>query len=132
MRADATKADLAVVDTDVFSYIQKRRSSAAPYEQYLRGKGAALSFQTVAEVLQGVYQRPEWSRQAVDDVMAEVRKYLIVPFNMGMVEHWARFRADRALHGLHLEPRDAWIAATAMWLGHVRQRGVSRPSRHPA
>lgn len=46
-----------------------------------------------------------------------MQKYVIVPFDMGMVDHFARLRAARRREGREVETADAWIAATALWVG---------------
>ena len=64
--------------------------------------------------MQGAYQR-NWGEPRVARLWAETRKYAIVPFDMGMVEHFARLRAGRRRGGREIETADAWIAATALW-----------------
>lgn len=68
----------------------------------------------MAEALQGAYQR-NWGESRIARLWAETRKYVIVPFDMEMVEHFARLRAARRSVGREVETADAWIAATALW-----------------
>ena len=66
------------------------------------------------EALQGAYQR-DWGEGRIARLRAEMQRYVIVPFDMGMVEHFARLRAARRRAGREIETADAWIAATALW-----------------
>ncbi len=74
-----------------------------------------LSFQTVAELLQGAYQRG-WGDTRLDRLRREVRRYAVAPFHLQMAERFAQLRAHRRRIGREIETADAWIAATALWL----------------
>ena len=104
-----------VVDTDVFSFIFNRDSRAESYRRHVEGHIASLSFQTVAELLQGAYQRG-WGEQRLGRLREEMRRYLVVPFDWEIVERFARLRAHRRSIGHEITTADAWIAATALWL----------------
>ena len=100
----------------MFSFIFTNDARAARYRPSLEGSIIALSFQTVAEALQGAYQR-DWGARRIARLRAEMQRYAILPFDMAMAEHFARLRAARRRAGREIENADAWIAATALWAG---------------
>ena len=104
-----------LVDTDVFSYVVEGHPFAERYSHHLNGRVNLLSFQTVAEVLQGAYQS-NWGDARLSALREELERYVIAPFRMEMVERFARLRAHRRRIGREIETADAWIAATALWL----------------
>ena len=71
------------------------------------------SFQTVGELLQGAYM-DDWGERRLDQLQAEISKYVVVPFDWRMVEVFARIRAQRRQIGRDIAVADAWIAATAL------------------
>ncbi|MBN4059392.1 PIN domain-containing protein [Dehalococcoides mccartyi] len=112
-----TQSDqIALVDTDVFSYIWKKDSRADQYLSQLEGLTAAISFQTVAELLFGAYKRG-FGKAKLDSLQNEIRRYYTVPFNIAVIDHWARVRAELSAFGQMIDDRDLWIAATALALG---------------
>lgn len=98
----------------MFSFIFARDARADRYRSALEGSIPALSFQTVAEALQGAYQR-NWGAQRLALLRAEMQRYAIIPFDMGMAEQFARLRAARRREGREIDVADAWVAATALW-----------------
>ena len=74
-----------------------------------------LSFQTVAELLQGAYQRG-WGEPRLEQLRREMRRYAVTPFHLQMAEQFAQLRAHRRSVGREIDTADAWIAATALWL----------------
>ena len=74
-----------------------------------------LSFQTVAELLQGAYQA-NWGKARLNRLRAEMQRYVVAPFRIEMVEQFAQLRAHRRRIGHEIATTDAWIAATALWL----------------
>ena len=107
-------ASLLLVDTDVFSFIFRGDPRAERYRPHVEGNLAALSFQTVAELYQGALQAG-WGERRRNLLREEIARYLTIPFNMEMVEHWARVRSSRRAAGRAVGAADAWIAATALW-----------------
>lgn len=79
-----------------------------------RRSRTALSFQTVAELLQGALQAG-WGERRLNRLRDEIGRYLVIPFDMEMVEHWARLRSAGRAAGCEVDTADAWIAATALW-----------------
>ena len=107
--------DIVLVDTDVFSYIWRRDTRAAPYLEELERKIAAISFQTVAELLFGAVKKG-YIATTVQSLRAEMRRYYNVPYNVEMAELWAKVTAAREQAGHRIHEEDAWVAATALFL----------------
>lgn len=107
-------ASLVLVDTDVFSFFFRGDSRAERYRLLVEGSLAALSFQTVAELYQGALQAG-WGERRRNRLRDEIGRYLAIPFNMEMVELWARIRSSRRAAGREVDAADAWVAATALW-----------------
>lgn len=83
---------------------------AAKYKPHLAGKTLAISFMTVAEMLEGAL-RKNWPPTKLAALQAEFRKYVVIPSSFAVCEHWAQIRAERASQTISVD--DAWIAATA-------------------
>ena len=107
--------NIAVVDTDVFSYVWKKDSRARPYLEYLEGRFAAISLQTVAELLYGAFKRG-YSATTFADLKTAMRRYYNVPYNADMAEWWGKITAAREKAGHRIHEEDAWVAATALFL----------------
>ena len=103
-----------LVDTDVFSFIFNGAPLAERYRPHVEGNRTALSFQTVAELLQGALQAG-WGEPRRNRLRDEIGRYLVIPFHMEMVEHWARLRNAGRAAGREVDAADACIAATALW-----------------
>ena len=106
--------DHILVDTDVFSFMFGGDFRAARYRRHLEGRVAAISFQNVAELLQGAFQN-DWGERRVGNLRRAIEGYAAIPFDMAIVEHFARLRAARRKAGREIGVADAWIAATALW-----------------
>lgn len=107
-------SSLVLVDTDVFSFIFRGDPHAERYRPHVEGNLAALSFQTVAELFQGALQAG-WGERRRNQLREEIQRYAVIPFNMEMVEHWARLRSSGRAAGREVDVADAWVAATALW-----------------
>lgn len=116
MNIPGHSTDLRIVDTDVVSYILRRDPRADAFSDLLQTTEAALSFQTVAELLQGALYS-NWGDRRLSRLRQEMNKYSAIPYEASMAEHFARARATRRRLGRPLEVGDAWIAATALSLG---------------
>jgi tRNA(fMet)-specific endonuclease VapC len=102
--------DVVLLDTDVFSYRLKNDSRARLFDHHLDGKQLALSFMTVAEVFRWAIHRA-WGAQRIADLQAELRQFLVLPYDEAMAWEWARVSC---IKGRPMAPGDAWIAATAL------------------
>jgi tRNA(fMet)-specific endonuclease VapC len=105
-----------LLDTNIASFLHPRKKGSPErlkYEPHLQGQVLALSFQSVAELLQWAEQN-KWgaaSRAALDRFIAA---FLIIPFDYELGRAWARVMTHARAAGRRLEAGDAWIAATAL------------------
>ena len=58
----------------------------------------------------------DWGSRRLDDLRAEIARYLLAPWNEDVVEHFAKIRAHRRSIGREIHVADAWVAATALQL----------------
>ena len=84
------------------------------YRPHLEGRLGGLSFQSIAELLQGAFQN-NWGERRIGNLRDAIDGFAAVPFDMEMVEHFARLRAARRQAGREIDAADAWVAATALW-----------------
>lgn len=104
---------LVVLDTDVWSYLYKADSRAQFYADYLTGKVAAISFQTVAELQYWAIFR-KWGDSRLNDLTATLRRFTILQSDDETATYWASIRAQRAGLGRPIAAQDAWVAACAI------------------
>ena len=82
----------------------------------LKGTGLVISFQTWEEALFGAYLR-NWGARRLNDLELQLGQYDVVWPNTDLIRISARLRHQRRAMGHRLEVADAWIAATALYLG---------------
>lgn len=104
---------LILVDTDVASFLFKGSDYGDPYRSVLAGHTLALSFMTVAELLQWARVR-QWGDRRCAQLEQYCSQYLVIPADLQLCQVWARVRVDRQQLGQVISPQDAWIAATAI------------------
>lgn len=105
--------DPVVVDTDVFSFLTKDDSRAAFYLPYLDAKRLCVCFQTVAELrLWSIMRR--WGPGQHEAIKSRLERFVVLPYDEGMAQHWANITAHRRRLGRPIECGDAWIAASAL------------------
>lgn len=104
--------DAVLLDTNIISFIFKKDSRAILYESHLKGKILSLTFMTAAELFQWAAIR-NWSEYRIKKMEQELRKYLIIPFDINTCRIWGQIRADCRKIGQPISPQDAWIAASA-------------------
>jgi predicted nucleic acid-binding protein len=105
---------IAVVDTDVASYLLRGAPIGWEYLRLLKGYRANLAFVTAAELLFGAARRELGPRRlsSLERFLAECP---IIPFKSGMERVYARIMAEREQIGRPMEKADAWIATVAMY-----------------
>jgi tRNA(fMet)-specific endonuclease VapC len=104
---------VVIVDTDVVSFLFKGDTRAQLYRPHLEGRTLALSFMTVAELYQWAYIR-NWGEQNLARLEAQLRAYVIVPYDNELCKQWATICVERQHSGRPISVQDAWIAATAL------------------
>lgn len=103
-----------LVDTNVVSYLMKEHSLAASYLPHLTGHTLAVSFQTVAELLEGAAMA-KWGPTKRAALASTLAGLLILESTGVVCERWADVRAARLAQPIGVA--DAWIAATALAYG---------------
>jgi tRNA(fMet)-specific endonuclease VapC len=103
----------ALLDTNVASYLFGKKPQAALYEHALRGRHAALSFQTAAELLAGADMKG-WGAQRRRALKRYLDDAMIVYPNRATLQTWSHLRAALAKKGLVVDTADMWVAATAL------------------
>ncbi len=86
------------------------------YEDHLLGLYALVSFQTLEEVWFGAYNA-NWGTRRMGELAGHLGRYTVVWPDAELVHRTAKLRAYQRSKGRELETADAWIAATALWLG---------------
>lgn len=104
-----------IVDTNIVSYLLSDAPLTLRYRPVVRGREAAMSFQTVAEVLYGA--RMGHFQPTFETNWREIRaEWRTIPYDDELAEIYAAIRADANRTGRGLSSQDAWVAATALWL----------------
>ena len=109
-------ADAVVVDTDVFSYVYKGDTRAERYWRHLHGKALVLSFMSLAEVYRWA-EKYRWGERRRAELEQRIGEYVLHGFSQDLCREYARVRTVAESAGRRLECADAWVAATATFLG---------------
>lgn len=107
---------LALVDTDVFSYLFKGDTRGQPYLELLGDNSPCVSFMTVAEVKLWALKR-RWGQTRRQSLLSALRHYTVLPFDDTMTDAWAEIQAERSRGGKVIGASDCWVAATAVCYG---------------
>ena len=107
--------EVAVVDTDVFSFWQRGDTRGNLYRTALAKTVVIVSFQTVAEVLRWTFQR-NWSETRRSGIETALQEVPVVEYSFELARHWAAIMAETSRAGFSMGVADAWVAATARML----------------
>ena len=105
-----------VLDTDVVSYLYKRDTRADLYLPHLDDPPFIISFMSLAELRRWTLER-SWGdrrRQELEDYLS---RYLVIHSEDELCNHWARATDTARSNGRPIASADAWLAATALFLG---------------
>jgi predicted nucleic acid-binding protein len=105
--------NVALLDTNVISFLLKGDSRARSYAPYLQDRMLAISFMTVAELFQWAAIR-NWGARRMSQLETSLQSYIILPFDIALCRWWGEIRAKCRAVGRPISPQDAWIAATAL------------------
>lgn len=107
-----------VVDTNVVSFLFKGDSRGDLYLPMLAGHNWIISFMTLAELDRWALDKG-WGKSRKDKMAKYLRRFIVYPYDRDVCLRWAEVthRADRKGHPIG--EADAWIAATALVLGHA-------------
>jgi predicted nucleic acid-binding protein len=103
--------DAVLLDTDVFSYLNKGDSRAELYRAHVRGKTIALSFITVGELFYWTVKR-KWGRKRIASLEQHIKAAVIVPYDMELCREFGRVKDSLA--GRIVAVNDLWIATCAI------------------
>jgi hypothetical protein len=106
---------LAVVDTDVISFLFKSHSLAPAYQAILAGKSLAVSLITIAEVEYGMEAR-NWGSARRDLMHRFLSRFTILLPDAETARMWSRIKRGCEKKGRPITFADAWIAAAALQL----------------
>lgn len=105
--------NVALLDTNVVSFLLKGDSRARSYAPYLQDRMLAISFMTVAELFQWAAIR-NWGARRMSQLETSLQSYIILPFDITLCRLWGEIRAKCRAVGRPISSQDAWIAATAL------------------
>ena len=107
--------NIALVDTDVVSFLFKGHSSAYPYLPDLKDRALVISFMTLAELDRWVIQS-KWGESRLQR-RAYLETYTVLPYSRELCQKWAEATLAAESVGRRIECADAWVAATALLHG---------------
>ncbi len=102
------------LDTNIVSYILNRHTLAAAYQPHLTGYDLAISFQTVAELLEGA-TLAGWGPVRWGELQSLLATLTMLEGTLDVASRWAEVRAARRSQPIGVA--DCWIAATALTYG---------------
>ncbi|SRR5712692_441585 len=109
--------DVALLDTDVFSFLNKRNHKiGALYKQHVEGKSIAITFVTKGEIYAGIEKR-KLGPAARATLERTLRHVAIIPYDDEICRIYGRLRATlRTSSGTDRghPSNDLWIAACAI------------------
>ena len=104
------------MDTNVASYIFRDSPEATYYQEQIEGQRVVMSFQTSEELWYGAYNR-NWGERRRAELASFLEQYEVIFPNSQLADICARLRAERRQAGREIKVADAWVAATALYLG---------------
>lgn len=107
---------LALLDTNVASFIFDGDTRARLYDGDLAGNVLGIAFQTKAEMLYGA-EIDGWGSKRLASLEAFLAKFVTVPYSDDVVRAWAAVMARARRIGRSLDAKDGWIAACAVASG---------------
>ncbi len=108
--------NIALVDTDVVSFLFKGHSSAYLYLPDLNDRTLVISFMTLAELDRWVIQS-RWGEARLQRFRAYLEPYAVLPYSRDLCQKWAEVTLAAESAGRRIECADAWVAATALHHG---------------
>jgi tRNA(fMet)-specific endonuclease VapC len=108
--------NVAVVDTNVVSYIFNQHSLGVPYEVRLNGFVLLIAAQTLEELRYGSF-KANWGSSRLAKLESFLKSFRTVHTTDSICTKCAEIRVQASQKGFVLDLADAWIAATALTLG---------------
>jgi tRNA(fMet)-specific endonuclease VapC len=100
-----------LLDTNIVSFLIKSHPLAAAYRPHISGHILAVSFQTVAELLEWALHA-NWGPGKKSRLTKTISGFLVYDSNDVICRHWSEVRNARRRRPI--DCADAWIAATAL------------------
>lgn len=113
MKPEDVPAGPLLVDTDVVSYWVLKADQAAAFTELVAGRPQAISFATYGELL-AIGHKLTWGERRLNDLRAHLKTFVVLPYQAGVVELWARMHAKLAGHLHNRGTNDLWTAACAL------------------
>ena len=107
-------ADGVILDTNVVSFIFKKKEPYSYFLPFLINQNVAISFITLAELYHGVY-KDNWGIDKTFYLQKLLQNYTLLPFDEGLCYEWAEIKSNCELNGHPIEDSDCWIAACAKY-----------------
>ena len=104
---------LAVVDTDVVSFLFKSHSLAPAYQAILSGRPLAVSLITLAEIEYGM-EAKNWGASRRELMRRFLTRFAPLLPDTETARVWARIKSACEKKGHPITFADAWIAAAAL------------------
>ncbi len=105
--------DALLLDTDVFSYLNKPGDTRGDlYRPLIKGKTIALSFITIGELYFWTVKR-KWSARRIAEMERRIKAAVIVPYDMELCKEFGRVKASLD-SGRVIPSNDLWIATRAI------------------
>lgn len=101
-----------MVDTNIVIYLLGGGQRAQPYEPYLKGQIAAISFQTVGELRYAALRRG-YGTERTEALERMIRRFTVLVGDEATTREWARLKRKAEVEGLSKSCEDLWIAASA-------------------
>lgn len=102
---------IRLLDTNIVSYLMNNHTLATTYHPHLAGYEWAISFQTLAELLEGA-TLANWGPARWAKLEAMLARLTVFHSADDVAAHWAEVRAVRRAQPIPVA--DCWIAATAL------------------
>lgn len=102
-----------MLDTDIVSYMMKKRPIVEVYAPHIDGKLVAVAFITVGELWFGAEHR-NWGAKRRSELETILRNFVVIPYDHEIARSYGRLVAERRSKGKPIAPNDAWIAACAV------------------
>ncbi len=102
--------DWRLVDTNIVSYLMKRNAFGRKYRPLLLGYKLVVSFQTVAELEEGML-RANWGTEKRSQFDRTLSTMKVIHSDDVIGSWWSQIRYTRRAQPIGVA--DAWIAATA-------------------
>ena len=112
--------DSVLLDTSIVSVFLKispvHAERRAAIEQAILGRVPLISFVTVAEIYYWAETR-NWQQRRKGDLEKHLKMYVVLEPTRDTAAIWAATKYKAKSSGIHLQPNDLWIAASALEYG---------------